>query len=152
MHFIFDDTLNKPIDGVVMGSTLGPELANAFLIYHETNWPERCPLKYRPFYYQKYVDDIFVLCNSPEHIKHFQIYLNSRHVNIFFTIENEKDDRISPLKVNIIREQVKFTTSAYPKPTFSGILLILTVFPVHLQNCHDSHITISMFPNLLRFD
>ena len=31
-HFIFDGTLYKQIDGVAMGSPLGPTLANAFLV------------------------------------------------------------------------------------------------------------------------
>ena len=47
-HFIFDETLYKYIDGLVMGSPLGPTLANAFLVYHEKNWLELCPLEYRP--------------------------------------------------------------------------------------------------------
>ena len=34
-HFIFDGTLYKQVDGVAMGSPLGPALANAFLVYHE---------------------------------------------------------------------------------------------------------------------
>ena len=36
-------------------------------------------------------------------------------------MENEKDNRMSFLDLNIIHEQGKFTTSAYRKPTFSGI-------------------------------
>ena len=51
----------------------------------------------------------------------FYSYLNSRHLNISLTIENEKDNRMSLLDVNIIREKEKFTTSVYRKPTFSGI-------------------------------
>ena len=46
-HFIFDGTLYKQIDSVAMGSSLGPTLANAFLVYHKKNWLENCPLKYR---------------------------------------------------------------------------------------------------------
>ena len=34
-HFHFDGTLFKQIDGVTMGSPLGPTLANAFLVYHK---------------------------------------------------------------------------------------------------------------------
>ena len=37
-----------------------------------------------------------------------------------FTIESEKQNRISFLDVEIIREDKTFTTSAYRKPTFSG--------------------------------
>ena len=32
-HFIFDGTLYKQINGVVIGSLLGPTLPNAFLAY-----------------------------------------------------------------------------------------------------------------------
>ena len=89
-HFIFDRTLFKQIDGVAMGSPLDPTIGNAFLVYHEKNWLEHCPLEYKPLYYRRYVDDIFVLFNSAEHLKRFHSYLNSRHLNISFTLENEK--------------------------------------------------------------
>ena len=32
--FIFNDELHKQVDGVAMGSPLGPSLANAFLCHH----------------------------------------------------------------------------------------------------------------------
>ena len=35
--FIFDNKLYKQIDGVAMGSSLGPTLANAFLFHYEKN-------------------------------------------------------------------------------------------------------------------
>ena len=85
------------------------------------NWLEYCPVEYRPLYYGRYVDDIFVLFNSAEHLKHFYSYLNSRHLNVSLFIENEKDNRMSFLDLSIIREKDKFTTSVYRKPTFSGI-------------------------------
>ena len=104
-----------------MGSPIGPTLANSFLVYHKKNWLEHCPLKYRPLQYRRYVDDIFILYNSAEHLKCFHSYLNSHHLEISFTIENEKDNRMSFLDVNIIHEKGKFTTSVYCKPTFSRI-------------------------------
>ena len=78
-----DGTPYKLIDGVAIGSPLGHRLANVFLVYHEKNWLEHCPLEYRPFYHRRYVDDIFILFNSQE-------YLIYRHANISFTIENKK--------------------------------------------------------------
>ena len=102
-HFIFDRTLYKQINSVAMNSPLGPTLANAFLVYHEKNWLEHCPVEYRPLYYRRYVDDIFVLFNSAESFKRFYSYLNSRHLNISLIIDNEKDNRMSFLEVNIIR-------------------------------------------------
>ena len=47
-HFIFDGTLYKQINGVTMGTPLGPTLANIFLVYYEKIWLECCPLEYRP--------------------------------------------------------------------------------------------------------
>ena len=36
--FIFDNKLYKQIDGVAMGSPLGPTLANAFVCHYEKIW------------------------------------------------------------------------------------------------------------------
>ena len=106
---------------MAIGSPIGPTLANAFLVYHEKSWLEHCPLEYRPLHYRRYLDDILVLFNSAEHLKRFHSYLNSCHLNVSFVMESEKDNRMSFLGVNIIREKDKFTSSAYCKPTFSGI-------------------------------
>ena len=40
-------------------------------------------------------------------LKSFYSYLNSRHLNISLTIKNEKDNRMSFLDINIIREKDK---------------------------------------------
>ena len=36
-YFIFNGEIYKQVDGVAMGSPLGPTLANAFLLYFEKN-------------------------------------------------------------------------------------------------------------------
>ena len=71
--------------------------------------------------------DIFVLVNSPEHLKRFQSHLDSLHINISFTIENQKDNRLSFRDVNIIREQGKFTTVSTANQLLAEFILILTV-------------------------
>ena len=76
---------------------------------------------HRPWYFQWYVDDIFVLFKPSDHLKRFQSYLNSCHVNMSFTIETEQNNKISFLDVNVIREQSKFIPSVYRKPTFSAV-------------------------------
>ena len=50
-YFIFNNILYKQIDGVAMGSPLGPSLANVFLTHHEQDWLDSSPLEYRPLYY-----------------------------------------------------------------------------------------------------
>ena len=61
--FIFDNKLYKQIDGVAMGSPLGPTLANAFLCHYEKIWLNECPSQFKPVVYRRYVDDIFFCLN-----------------------------------------------------------------------------------------
>ena len=72
-----------------MGSLLGPTLANAFLWHYEKIWLNECPSQLKPMVYKHYVDDIFVLFKSKEHLKLFVNYMNSKYRNIKFTFENE---------------------------------------------------------------
>ena len=69
-----------------MSSHLGPTLANAFLVHFEKKWLQNCPSDFKPHYYWRYADDIFVLFVSPKHLEVFQNFLNDRHANMSFTI------------------------------------------------------------------
>ena len=44
--FFFDNKLHKQIDGVAMGSPLGPTLAIAFLGHYEKLWLNECPSQF----------------------------------------------------------------------------------------------------------
>ena len=91
---MFDGVLYYQVDGVAMGSPLGPHLANIFMNYHEKKWLEDCPADIKPKFYRRYVDDIFVLCQSVEQLDKFKEYLNTKHQNIKFTSEVEKDKKL----------------------------------------------------------
>ena len=106
---IFNGLLCKQIDGIAMGSPLGPSLANTFLSYHEKNWLNNCPQGFKPVFYRRYVDDIFILFKSNDHLKYFQDFLNSCHINMSFSMETEKENKLSFLDIEIICEQDKFT-------------------------------------------
>ena len=111
-YFIFNGLLYKQTDGVAMESPLEPSLGNAFLSYHEKNWLNSCPQGFKPVFYRRYVDDIFVFFKSNDHLKHFQEFLNSCHINM------------------------SFLTTIYRKPTFSGVysngLVEIVVFSTNL--------------------
>ena len=99
--FIFDFLLYKQIDGVAMGSPLGPTLANAFLCHYEKEWLDNCPSHFKPIVYRRYVDDIFVLFSSKEHLKPFVNYMNEQHRCIKFTSETDQNNSFSFLDINI---------------------------------------------------
>ena len=67
---LFDMAFYTQVDGVAMGSPLGPSLANAFLCHHETKWLNYCPDKFKPVLYKRYVDDIFVLFKDLNMLNH----------------------------------------------------------------------------------
>ena len=82
-YFIFNDVLYKQKNGVAMGSPLGPTMANVFLSFCEIKWLEQCPKDFKPVFYRRYADDIFVLFESPEHLSKFRNHFNtlsSKHV------------------------------------------------------------------------
>ena len=58
VEFSFDDIMYRQVDGVAMGSPLGPLLANIFVGYCESCIPEN---EYPPFYC-RFVDDSFTYC------------------------------------------------------------------------------------------
>ena len=118
---LFNGKYYIQVDGVAMGSPLGPTLANVFLCHWEEIWLGKCPKQFRPLYYRRYVDDTFLLFASECHVKKFLRYMNSRHANINFTFETEIDDKLPFLDVLVTRDGTCLTTSLYRKPTFSGL-------------------------------
>jgi hypothetical protein len=73
---LFDGQYFEQIDGVAMGSPLGPTLANIFFGYNEQKWLAECPADFKPLYYQRYVDDIFLLFKNMECLQKFKQYMN----------------------------------------------------------------------------
>ena len=104
-----------------MGSPLGPTPAKAILCHYERKWLNECPSQFKPVVYKRYVDDVFVLFKSKEHLKLFVNYMNSKHRNIKFTFETEDSNNFSFLDVKIIRQNKRFVTSIFRKATFSGV-------------------------------
>ena len=80
-HFSFNGSIYDQIDGVAMGSSLAPVLANFFMCFHEQNWIGQAT-NVKPTFYKRYVDDIFAVFEFESDADAFYSYLNTRHQNI----------------------------------------------------------------------
>ena len=127
-YFMFNDILYKQKDGVAMRSPLGSTVANVFLSFYEMKWLEQCPNESKPVFYRRYVDDIFVLFKSAEHLSKFHAYLNTCHPNMSFSFEQEINGKFSYQDVEMSRQQGKFVTTVYRKTTINGVYTRLDCF------------------------
>ena len=75
VDFSFNNEMYKQIDGVAMGSSLGPILANIFVGYLEFKLFLRSK---EPLLYRRYVDDTFVIFqNKIESVSFFRVFKQS---------------------------------------------------------------------------
>ncbi|CAH8503779.1 unnamed protein product [Schistosoma intercalatum] len=86
VQFRFDNEYYRQLDGVAMGSPLGPLLANIFLAKPE-NGPLKSTITHLPTYY-RYIDDTFIVLEK-ENDKHNLLNIfNNVHPSINFTSED----------------------------------------------------------------
>ena len=120
-HFVFNGQLYDQLDGVAMGSPLGPSMASIFMCALEQKYLNGCPSEFKPVLYRRYVDDTYCLFRHREHVDKFLEHINKFHPNIRFTVEVEEDNNLSFLDVLVTHEQGGFSTSLYRKKTFTGL-------------------------------
>ena len=120
-HFIFNDKIYKQVDGMAMGSPLGPTFANIFMCHLEELYLNQCPASFAPLFYKRYVDDTFVLFKERNHAIQFLEFINSFHSNIRFTMDTESDNHLAFLDINVSRANGRFVTNVYRKKTFTGL-------------------------------
>ena len=119
--FTFDNKYYCQLDGVAMGSPLGPTLANVFLCHFEKHWLSDCLQDFCPNIYRRYVDNIYVTFNSHEQLKKFVEYMDTKHPDIKFTFKHEHN--------NTFRcENNKLKTSVIENPLLVEFSLISKVF------------------------
>ena len=98
-YFSFNNCLYKQIDGMAMGSPLGPLFANIFLSHYETQWLLDAPVK--PVLYRRYVDDTLWLLPSDADVNILMNFMNARHPNMRFTYESESNESINFIGLTI---------------------------------------------------
>ena len=121
MHFSFNNTIYKQVNGVAMGSPLGPVIANIFMAELEkTIIPQ---LGNKVSLWQRYVDDTFTFIKKGE-VETVLETLNAFHESIKFTFEKEAEGKISFLDVMVIKnEDGTFETDIHRKKTDTNVYM-----------------------------
>ena len=117
VEFSFNGELYQQIDGVAMGSPLGPILANIFMGHLETSIPD----SKLPLLYDRFVDDAFAVFNCESEAGIFFSDLNTMHGKCRFTMEREMSGELPFMDVLIAKVDGKLRRSVYRKPTFRGL-------------------------------
>ena len=91
VEFSFDDIMYRQVDGVAMGSPLGPLPANIFVVYCESCIPEH---EY-PLCYCRFADDSFAYCLDQRSWMEFKHKLCYLHPSLQFTHELESNMSLS---------------------------------------------------------
>ena len=118
---MFNGKIYRQIDGVAMGSPLGPVLANIFMSELESLLIPR--LRDDVDLWYRYVDDTFAFVRDGK-IEHVLEILNGFHPSIKFTHECESNGVISFLDVKISTlDDRSFATEVHRKDTDTNIYL-----------------------------
>ena len=137
--FQFDGNLYEQVDGVAMGSPLGPLMANTFMTSTEAKLKENGKI---PEFYKRYVDDTFAVVSGIAAAETLFEALNNAHPLMSFTMEIEMGGKLPFLGMTIIREENTINTEVYRKPTNTGLLL-------HYQSHTDERYKRSLLRTML---
>ena len=115
-YFQYGNEFFEQRDGAAMGSPLSPVVANIFMEEFENEALQEAGSK--PRLWLRYVDDTFVIWSQGrDQLEDFLSFLNGRHGNIQFTMEEETDGSIPFLDVLVKKNRGSLSTSVYRKPT-----------------------------------
>ncbi|BHF72983.1 hypothetical protein SprV_0401605600 [Sparganum proliferum] len=119
VQFLFDNHLYRQIDGVAMGSPLGPLLADVFMGKLERFQLSDQIKKLK--HYGRYVDDIFAIATTETDVAALLNAANQAHPSIKFTLEMESAGSLPFLDVLLNRRSDgSIRRSVYRKKTWSG--------------------------------
>ena len=139
--FQFEGNLYQQIDGVAMGSLLGPLMANTFLCSLEEKLERYNKL---PNLYRRYVDDTITAICMPyvAGAESFLSMLNECHPSISFTMELASKNKLPLLGMEITKNGHQMSTSVYRKPSITGL-------PLHFHSHVDRRYKTSVLKTIV---
>jgi hypothetical protein len=137
--FQFNGSLYEQIDGVAMGSPLGPLMANTFMCSIEEKLERENKL---PDFYRRYVDDTLAAVQDIPTATAFLATLNKAHPSINFTMEVAINDKLPFIGMELMKMGSQVRTCVYRKTTDKGLLL-------HYQSHVDNRYKRSLLTTML---
>ena len=115
-YFSFQDQFYEQVEGVAMGSSVSPIIANLYMEYLEQKAFSTAPQP--PRFWCRFVDDTFVIhkeVNKQDFLQH----INSVDPAIRFKVEDNKEDGTIPFLDTIVKPEADASLSitVYRKPT-----------------------------------
>jgi hypothetical protein len=129
-YFHHEGKVCKPKTGVAMGSPLSGLLAKIFLQDLEQQRIKRALEGNNIIYYNRYVDDIFIIHNQTI-ITPYMIteHFNGQHKNLQFMLNEELNNQITYLDLNLTNNQGHTEMEIYRKPTTTDVT-------INKKSCH----------------
>ena len=120
VQFLFGGQLYRQIDGVAMGSCLGPIFADIFVGSLESKISN--VIADSSVAFTRYVDDCFVILKSTDKLSSLMDAVNGVHPAISYSYEVETNNTLNFLDVTCVRRpDGSVKTSVYRKPTWTGL-------------------------------
>ena len=142
--FQFNGNLYEQTDRVVMGTPLGPLLANVFMCSIEDKLDQDGKL---PSYYRRYVDDTFTIMSDIASAGALLDTLNNCHPPAKFTMEVERNSSLPFIGVELLNLAPRIKTKVYVKPTHTGLLLH---YQSHVDNRYKRSLITAMLHQAYR--
>ncbi|XP_076466231.1 uncharacterized protein LOC143297695 [Babylonia areolata] len=131
--FTVEGQLYRQSLGTAMGTPMAPSAANLFMGRLEERTLQDSPVKFPSQYWNRFIDDIFLLCtDSEEKLQQFLHFINTVHPTIKFTASTSETSL--PFLDILIKLQGGFlSTDFFSKPTDAHAYLPAT-------SCHPKHV------------
>uniref|UniRef100_A0A0V0J9V6 Reverse transcriptase (RNA-dependent DNA polymerase) n=1 Tax=Schistocephalus solidus TaxID=70667 RepID=A0A0V0J9V6_SCHSO len=118
VQLLFESSLYRQLDGVAIGSHLGPILANIFMGKLEALQLRRQINSLK--YYGRYVDDICAIISEQMNRSALMDTINQAHPSIQLTLEQEQSESLPFLDVLLSRSDWSIRRSIYRNKMWPG--------------------------------
>ncbi|PNF38136.1 hypothetical protein B7P43_G14608 [Cryptotermes secundus] len=140
-YFQYNENFYKPRSGIAMGSPLSSTMAEIFLQDLEQNRIKQLLEDEKITYYNRYVDDIFIIYNQTKItpqclLEHF----SGQHRNLQFTINEEVNNQIAYLDLNLFNKNGQIEMEIYRKSTTTDIT-------INNKSCHPREQKLATYKN-----